>query len=140
MNPDDIASAPANTGYLGNHTGYRQFKGTRATAQEISDLYQGLCQSNLTDFDVMLSGYAPSAAAVEAVGAIGIDLQQRAEKKPGSFFWGKSCYSLVIDLIMLLIHKPSIGPCDGRPRPVIRQRRRRPRLQENHSPRRSNSS
>jgi pyridoxine kinase len=43
----------------------------------------------LTDFDVMLSGYAPSAAAVEAVGAIGIDLQQRAEKKPGSFFWGK---------------------------------------------------
>lgn len=73
----------------GNHTGYRQFKGTRATAQEISDLYQGLCQSNLTDFDVMLSGYAPSAAAVESVGTIGIDLQQKAEHKPGSFFWGK---------------------------------------------------
>lgn len=73
----------------GNHTGYRQFKGTRATAQEISDLYQGLCQSNLTDFDVMLSGYAPSAAAVESVGTIGIDLQEKAEKKPGSFFWGK---------------------------------------------------
>jgi pyridoxine kinase len=47
----------------------------------------------LTDFDVMLSGYAPSAAVVEAVGAIGIDLQQKAEKKPGSFFWGKpSCF------------------------------------------------
>jgi pyridoxine kinase len=73
----------------GNHTGYRQFKGTRATAQEISDLYQGLCQSNLTDFDVMLSGYAPSAAAVESVGTIGIDLQQKAEKRPGSFFWGE---------------------------------------------------
>lgn len=46
-------------------------------------------QSNLTDFDVMLSGYAPSAAAVEAVGAIGMDLQRKADKNPGSFFWGK---------------------------------------------------
>jgi pyridoxine kinase len=36
----------------------------------------------------MLSGYAPSAAAVEAVGAIGLDLQRKAESKPGSFFWG----------------------------------------------------
>ncbi|KAJ5573397.1 uncharacterized protein N7459_007824 [Penicillium hispanicum] len=79
--------ASLNTVHFSNHTGYRQFKGTRATAQEITDLYQGLCQSNLTDFDVMLSGYAPSAAAVEAVGAIGIDLQKKAEKKPGSFFW-----------------------------------------------------
>lgn len=73
---------------IGNHTGYRQFKGTRATAEEITDLYQGLCQSNLTDFDIMLSGYAPSAAAVEAVGAIGMDLKRKSEK-PGSFFWGK---------------------------------------------------
>lgn len=73
----------------GNHTGYRQFKGTRATAEEISALYEGLTQSHLTDFDVMLSGYAPSAAAVEAVGAIGMDLQRKAEKKPGSFFWGE---------------------------------------------------
>jgi pyridoxine kinase len=37
----------------------------------------------------MLSGYAPSAAAVETVGTIGIDLQEKAEKKPGSFFWGR---------------------------------------------------
>ncbi|EYE93599.1 pyridoxal kinase [Aspergillus ruber CBS 135680] len=79
--------AALNTVHFSNHTGYRQFKGTRATAQEISNLYQGLCQSNLTDFDVMLSGYAPSAAAVEAVGAIGLDLQQKAQKAPGSFFW-----------------------------------------------------
>lgn len=73
----------------GNHTGYRQFKGTRATAEEITALYEGLTQSNLLDFDVMLSGYAPSAAAVEAVGAIGMDLQRKAEKNPGSFFWGE---------------------------------------------------
>ncbi|KAJ5224230.1 uncharacterized protein N7469_007733 [Penicillium citrinum] len=79
--------AALNTVHFSNHTGYRQFKGTRATAQEITDLYQGLCQSNLTDFDVMLSGYAPSAAAVEAVGAIGMDLKKKKAEKPGSFFW-----------------------------------------------------
>jgi hypothetical protein len=37
----------------------------------------------------LLSGYAPSAAAVEAVGEIGRDLQRSAEKKPGSFFWSE---------------------------------------------------
>ncbi|PYI19214.1 pyridoxal/pyridoxine/pyridoxamine kinase [Aspergillus violaceofuscus CBS 115571] len=79
--------AALNTVHFSNHTGYRQFKGTRATAEEITALYEGLTQSHLTDFDVMLSGYAPSAAAVEAVGAIGMDLQRKAEKNPGSFFW-----------------------------------------------------
>ncbi|OGM45538.1 pyridoxine kinase [Aspergillus bombycis] len=62
-------------------------QGHQATAEQITELYEGLCQSHLTDFDVMLSGYAPSAAAVEAVGAIGMDLQRKAEKNPGSFFW-----------------------------------------------------
>lgn len=42
----------------------------------------------------MLSGYAPSAAAVEAVGAIGMDLKRKSEK-PGSFFWGN--YYLIFD-------------------------------------------
>lgn len=79
----------------GNHTGYKQVKGTKASAQEISDLYQGLRQSYLTDFDVLLTGYAPSAAAVEAVGEIGLDLQRRADRKPGSFFWGKRFIVLV---------------------------------------------
>ncbi|KAE8350207.1 Ribokinase-like protein [Aspergillus coremiiformis] len=79
--------AALNTVHFSNHTGYGQFKGTRATAEQITELYEGLCQSHLTDFDVMLSGYAPSAAAVEAVGAIGMDLQRKAEKNPGSFFW-----------------------------------------------------
>ena len=73
---------------LGNHTGYRQFKGTRASADEIRDIYEGLKQSNLTDFDVMLSGYAPSAEAVEAVGSIARDLRFKSSMKPGSFFWG----------------------------------------------------
>lgn len=44
----------------------------------------------------MLSGYAPSAAAVEAVGAIGLDLQQKAQAKPGSFFWGMFLFLCVL--------------------------------------------
>ncbi|KAL9601119.1 MAG: hypothetical protein Q9219_002718 [cf. Caloplaca sp. 3 TL-2023] len=71
----------------GNHLGYRQATGTKTSADEISELYLGLKQSYLIDFDVMLSGYAPSAAAVNAVGAIGRDLKLKASTKTGSFFW-----------------------------------------------------
>ena len=102
----------------GNHTGYKQFKGTKATAQEINDLYQGLCQSHLTDFDVMLSGYAPSAAAVEAVGAIGLDLQQKAQAKPGSFFWGM-CLLCCFCIDPLTVS--SVGPGHGGSGPVVCQ-------------------
>ena len=72
----------------GNHTGYKQFKGTKTSAQEISYLYAGLKQNYLTDFDVMLSGYAPNAEAVQAIGAIARDLKLRGSTKAGSFFWG----------------------------------------------------
>lgn len=64
--------------------------GTKTSAGEIRDLYDGLCQSYLTDFDVLLSGYAPSAEAVEAVGVIARDLRFKSTNKPGSFFWSRS--------------------------------------------------
>jgi pyridoxine kinase len=73
--------------WTGNHLGYGQAKGTRATAQEITDLYEGLKDSYLDDFQMMLSGYLPGAASVEAVGAIGRGLKYKATMKPGSFFW-----------------------------------------------------
>ena len=73
---------------IGNHTGYGQVKGTKTSAEQILDLYEGLKQSYLTDFDMMLSGYAPSAETVEAVGHIARDLKQKSRSKPGSFFWG----------------------------------------------------
>ena len=57
------------------------------SAQEISDLWAGLKQSYLDDFDMMLSGYIPGAAAVEAVGRIAGELRARATGRPGSFFW-----------------------------------------------------
>jgi len=80
-------TAALNTVHFSNHTGYRQVKGTKTSAQEIRDLYQGLSQSYLTDFDVLLSGYIPSAEAIDAVLEIGLDLKSKAQDKPGSFFW-----------------------------------------------------
>ncbi|MCJ1227424.1 putative pyridoxal kinase [Toensbergia leucococca] len=79
--------AALNTVHFSNHTAYNQFRGTKASAQEIQDIYAGLKQSYLTDFDIMLSGYAPSAETVEAVGVIGRDLKLLSSTKPGSFFW-----------------------------------------------------
>ena len=72
----------------GNHTGYKQWKGTKTSPEEISELYAGLKQSFLTDFDIMLTGYAPSAEAVNAIGAIARDLKLKASTRVGSFFWG----------------------------------------------------
>ncbi|KAI1119367.1 pyridoxal kinase [Nemania sp. NC0429] len=79
--------AALNTVQFSNHTGYRQVKGTKLTAQEITDLWDGLKQSHLDSFDMMLSGYVPGAAGVEAVGRIGQELKRNATTNPGSFFW-----------------------------------------------------
>lgn len=73
----------------GNHLAYKQVKGTKTSAEQILDLYEGLRQSNLTDFDVLLTGYVPSAEAVQTVGKIGRDIKFNAGTKPGSFFWGE---------------------------------------------------
>ncbi|KEF55017.1 pyridoxine kinase [Exophiala aquamarina CBS 119918] len=79
--------AAINTVNFSNHTGYRQFKGRRTPASEIRELYEGLRKSYLTDFEMLVSGYAPSAEVVEAVGFIARDLRYRSTVKPGGFFW-----------------------------------------------------
>ncbi|WYZ34820.1 hypothetical protein EsH8_I_001096 [Colletotrichum jinshuiense] len=81
--------AALNTVQFSNHTGYRQWKGTKVSAQEIRDLFEGLRQSYLDDFDMMLSGYIPGAEAVMAVGDIAKELKRKqdAAGAPGSFFW-----------------------------------------------------
>ncbi|KIX96624.1 uncharacterized protein Z520_07890 [Fonsecaea multimorphosa CBS 102226] len=73
--------------FKGNHTGYRQFKGRRTPAAEVRELYDGLRQSYLTDFDVLLSGYSPSAEVVDTIGTIARDLRYRSAVHPGGFFW-----------------------------------------------------
>lgn len=72
----------------GNHTGYRNWTGTKVSGDEIRNLYDGLKQNYLNDFDMMLSGYSPSAESVAAIGSVGRDLKLKASTKPGSFFWG----------------------------------------------------
>lgn len=57
------------------------------SAQEISDLYQGLRENYLDDFDMMLSGYVPGSEAVEAVGAIAKELKESNKDHAGKFFW-----------------------------------------------------
>ena len=83
----DIYSACHTELSPGNHTGYKQFKGRRTPADEITELYAGLKQSYLTDFDILLSGYSPSPEVVEAIGTIARDLRYRSTIKPGGFFW-----------------------------------------------------
>lgn len=53
----------------------------------MAELYAGLKDAKLDSFDMMLSGYCPSAALVEQVGKIGRDAKLKATTKPGSFFW-----------------------------------------------------
>lgn len=71
----------------GNHVAYRAFKGRKSTPEEVADLYTGLKDTKLDHFDMMLSGYCPSAALVEEVGKIAREQKLRASTKPGSFFW-----------------------------------------------------
>jgi hypothetical protein len=73
----------------GNHTAYKQVKGTKTSPEEILELYEGLRQSNLNNFNVLSTGYMPSAACVQAIGKIGRDIKFNAGTKPGSFFWGE---------------------------------------------------
>ena len=116
--------------FTGNHTGYRQWTGTKTSGEEIFELYDGLKQSYLTDFDMLLSGYAPSAEAVEAVGKIGRDLRSKSVLKPGSFFWGRprsadNSWSRACSLTV----NSSPRPRHGRSRQALRQRGRRARVQ-----------
>ncbi|KAF1814024.1 putative pyridoxal kinase [Eremomyces bilateralis CBS 781.70] len=76
-----------NTVHYSNHTAYKQIKGTKTSAEQIAELFEGLKQSHLDDFDVLLSGYIPSAEGVATVGKIGRELRLRSMMNPGSFFW-----------------------------------------------------
>ncbi|KAG6004206.1 hypothetical protein E4U21_001314 [Claviceps maximensis] len=79
--------AALNTVQFSNHTGYGKWTGTKASAQEITDLYNGLRQSYLDDFDMMLSGYIPGPEAVVAVGTIAKELKEKHRASPSRFFW-----------------------------------------------------
>lgn len=83
----------------GNHTAYRQVTGTKTSAAELELLYAGLRHSHLTRFDVLLTGYVPSADALQAVGRIARELKLTAAAKPGSFFWGACTAGVRVDAV-----------------------------------------
>lgn len=64
-----------NTVNFSNHTGYGQWTGPRTQPEVVAELYAGLRKSNLTDFDVLLTGYIPSAAVLHEVALIARDLK-----------------------------------------------------------------
>lgn len=53
----------------------------------MAELHEGLKDVGLNNFDVMLSGYCPSAALVEQVGLIARERKLPTTMSPGSFFW-----------------------------------------------------
>ena len=53
----------------------------------MAELWDGLKNAKLDKFDMLLSGYCPSAALVEQVGKIAREIRFRTTMKPGSFFW-----------------------------------------------------
>ena len=76
-----------NTVCYSNHLAYRQSRGRKVPASEILEIFQGLQDSYLTDFDVLLSGYVPDAETVAAVGKIARLLKDEARLRPGGFLW-----------------------------------------------------
>lgn len=81
--------------YSGNHTAYKQFRGRCVPVEEVEELYEGLKQSELNNFDMLLSGYAASKEMVAMVGKIARDIRRNTTLKPGSFFWSTSQWQLL---------------------------------------------
>ncbi|KAL7271252.1 putative pyridoxal kinase [Rhizina undulata] len=79
-----------NTVQYSNHSGYRQskgdqIKGYKVTAKQIEELYEGLKENYLDDFEMMLTGYVPGSEELKAVGKIGIEMKEK----------GKGCFWLL---------------------------------------------
>ncbi|KAH9941968.1 Ribokinase-like protein [Amylocystis lapponica] len=68
-----------NTVNFSNHSGYGRFGGSRATAAELSGIFQYMEQNGLLFPDRLLTGYIPGADAVSAVKELASKLRQ---KKP----------------------------------------------------------
>ncbi|KAK9464138.1 Ribokinase-like protein [Lipomyces oligophaga] len=60
-----------NTVSFSNHTGYTQWTGERATAEQIRTMVEGLRMNTLADgYDAVLTGYIPGAEAVCELGRV----------------------------------------------------------------------
>ncbi|KAF8453498.1 Ribokinase-like protein [Terfezia claveryi] len=77
-----------NTVQFSNHTGYKQWTGYRTTSEQISQLWDGLKQSEIVEeYGMLLTGYVPGADGVVAVGKIGMELKKLKRHQGRPLFW-----------------------------------------------------
>lgn len=69
--------------------GYTQWTGFRTTAEQVLDLFQGLQNSGIDNFQYLLTGYLPNAATVAAIGSIA----EKLKAKDPKITWSK--YAIV---------------------------------------------
>ncbi|EJF58096.1 Ribokinase-like protein [Dichomitus squalens LYAD-421 SS1] len=69
-----------NTVNFSNHSGYGRFGGSRASAQELSQIFDIMDQNGLLYPERLLTGYVPGAEATEAVTALAQRLRHRSPK------------------------------------------------------------
>lgn len=80
--------AAINTVQLSNHLGYGQARGSRTTPSEIIEIWTGLNEAGLGDFDMLLSGYLPDEASIESVLHIVRESRRTHRiKSPDRLFW-----------------------------------------------------
>jgi pyridoxal kinase len=108
-----------NTVQFSNHAGYGRLKGFRTSAQQITDLFEGLkLTGQLEAFDMLLTGYVPGEQELEAVGTIA----KEVKKTRRSCFWCEHPLSLLPAPWKCRANRwGSAGPCDGRPGKAICQ-------------------
>jgi hypothetical protein len=99
-------------------SGYTQWTGFRTTAEQILELFKGLQQSGLDNFQYLLTGYLPNAASVSAIGTIA----QCLKEKDPNIIWSKTP----------LTRLTSFGPGHGRRWRIVRFRRRCSDIQIDH--------
>jgi pyridoxine kinase len=75
-----LETATLNTVQYSNHAGYRQLKGFRTTAQQISDLFDGLKLNGLDEFEMLLTGYVPGEPELRAIGEIAREVKEKSER------------------------------------------------------------
>ena len=63
-----------------NTLGYSQWTGFMTTAEQVLELFQGLENSGIDNFEYILTGYLPNASTISAVGTIAKTLKK---KDPG---------------------------------------------------------
>lgn len=79
-----LETASLNTVQFSNHSGYRQLKGFRTSAQQLADLFAGLKMNGLQqNVDMILTGYVPGEEELVEVGKIA----RGVKETKGSCFW-----------------------------------------------------